>query len=432
MKKKNLLKSLALALSISLLAPLANKVTAEVNNPPVPNIIGRESLTMDLQSGEVIYSKNAEVKSSLASTTKLLTGLLFAENKTKSDRIPFTASAAAQDGGVTLGNFKKLNIGDTLTADDVMKALLIHSANDSAFMIADAVSGNVESFASLMNERVKILGLTNTHFVNPNGLESSNQKKQITDGNYTTAYDLAVIAKEAFKNDWVRETIAPKSGPITIDITGSPATIESRNKNLGKDGNIGGKTGTEELAGHCFVGFYERDGRQLVTVVLGSEYGSDGTNVFKDTSEIANYSYSAQKEVFKKANEEVGTVDLNYKSFGFFGSSKTITAPILLSEDVKYYKNDINDKTANISYKADDKSAWNVSGGKEISLTFTTAGHTEDVKGTLKVSKADLIKANLPIYLISLLSVVAITVLVLLIIKIFKMKNRRSRKRRRY
>ena len=92
-----------------------------------------------------------------------------------------------------------------------MKALLIYSANDTAYMIADSVSGNVESFVSLMNERVKKLGLTDTNFINPNGLESLNPNKQVTDANYTTAYDLAVIAKEAFKNDWVRETTSTKN-----------------------------------------------------------------------------------------------------------------------------------------------------------------------------------------------------------------------------
>ncbi|WP_423738893.1 D-alanyl-D-alanine carboxypeptidase family protein [Clostridium gasigenes] len=433
LKKTNILKSLALALSISLLAPLANKVTAETNNVPAPNVTGQSALTMDLGTGEVIYSKNADVKSSLASTTKLLTGLLFAESKAKTDKIPFTASAATQDGGVNLAKYKKINIGETLTADDVMEALLIYSANDTAYMIADSVSGNVESFVSLMNERVKELGLKDTNFINPNGLESLNPNKQVTDANYTTAYDLAVIAKEAFKNDWVRETLAPKTTPASINITGSPVPLETRNKNLGIDGNIGGKTGTEELAGHCFVGYYEQDGRQLVTVVLGSEYGADGMNVFHDTSAIAKYGYDAQKEIYKKSNEEVGTVDLEYKLFRFFGPSKKITAPIVLSQDVNYYKNDLNDKTADISYKAEDKNAWQVTGGTEVPLTFTTIGHTEEVKGTVKVSASDLLKSNLTFYLAILLIIVIITVLLLLISRIINMRKRkRNRKRNRY
>ncbi|MEG2290865.1 MAG: D-alanyl-D-alanine carboxypeptidase [Clostridium sp.] len=432
MKKGNLFKSLALALSISLLAPLANKVTADVNTAPVPDIIAQSALTMDLQTGEVIYSKNADVKSSLASTTKLLTALLFAENKTKSDSIKFTESAATQDGGVTLANFKQLNVGDTLTADDTMEALLIHSANDTAFMIAESVSGSVENFVALMNDRVKSLGLTNTHFINPNGLESLDPNKQVTDANYTTAYDLAIIAKEAFKNDWVRETLAPKTSDIFIDLTGSPAKLESRNKNLGIDGNIGGKTGTEDLAGHCFVGYYERSGRQLVTVVLGSVYGADGTNVFNDTSSIANYSYNSEKEIYKKTDEEVGTANLEYKLFRFFGPIKTITAPIVLSQDVTYYKNDLNDNTANISYKADNKNAWQVTGGKEVGLIFTTAGHTEEVKGSIKLSTSELLKSNLTFYLASLLIIVILLVLIILIIRIINMKKRRHRRRNRY
>lgn len=430
MKKRNLLKSLALALSISLLAPLANNVAAEVNT--VPTIIGKSALTMDLETGEVIYSKNADVKNSIASTTKLLTGLLFAENKSKTDTIPFTESAAAQDGGVTLGTYKKVNIGETLTAEDIMKALLIYSANDSAAMIADSVSGNMEAFVKLMNERVASLGLENTNFVNPNGLESLDPNTQVTDNNYSTAYDLAVIGAEAFKNDWVRETMSTAEANSVINITGSSVQLESRNKLLGKDGNVGGKTGTEVLAGHCFVGFYERDGRKLVTVVLNSDYGADGMNVFNDTAAIANYSYSAEKEIYKTSGEEVGTADLEYKLFGFFGPTKTITAPIVLAQDVTYYKNDLNDKTANISYTSDNKSAWSVAGGKEVSLTFTTAGHTEEVKGTLKVSTIDLIKSNLPFYLASILIIVIIAVLIIFIIKIIKMKKRRSRRRNRY
>lgn len=432
MKKINLFKALALALSISLLAPLANKVSADVNTTPAPDIIGQSALTMDLQTGEVIYSKNADVKSSMASTTKLLTALLFAENKTKSDTIPFTELAATQDGGVTLGNFKKMNIGDTLTADDAMEAVLIHSANDVAFMIAESVSGSADAFVALMNERVKTLGLENTHFVNPNGLESLDPNKKVTDANYTTTYELAIIAREAFKNDWVRETLAPKTSDVFIDLTGSPAKLETRNKNLGKDGNIGGKTGNEDLAGHCFVGYYDRNGRQLVTVVLGSIYGADATNVFNDTSAIANYSYNLEKEIYKKTNDEVGTVDLEYKLFRFFGPSKTITAPIVLSEDVTYYKNDLNDKTANISYTTDAKNAWQVTGGKEVALTFATAAHTEAVTGTINVSTSELLKSNLTFYLATLLVLVIIVVLSIFIIRILSMKKKRRRRRNRY
>ncbi|MBX7426841.1 D-alanyl-D-alanine carboxypeptidase [Clostridium chauvoei] len=427
MKRKSILKSLALALSISLLAPLASRVNAEGTTVSNPEIVGEAAIVMDMDTNEVIYSKNADVKHSLASTTKLLTALLFAENKTKGDSIPFTEAAAKQPDASLNVNFKKMRVGDTLTGEDAMEALLIFSANDAAYMIAESVAGSVDNFANLMNERVAKLGLKDSHFVNPNGLEDTP-----TSYNYATPYDLAIIAKESFKNYWVRETLKPYNPAAKINITGSTYILESRNKNLGKNGNIGGKTGTETQAGHCFVGFYERNGRNLVTVVLKSEYGADGTAVFKDTEKIADYGYSSEKQVYKKAGDEVGTVDLEYKVFRFFGPKKTITAPVKVSEDVMYYKNDFNDKNSKIEYLNEDKNAWKLTGGKEVALTYSSLGHNEEVKGTVDVSTGELLKANLGFYLAFILIVAIIAILVLIIIRIVNMRKRRSRRRRRY
>ena len=206
----------------------------------------------------------------------------------------------------------------------------------------------------------------------------------------------------AFQNEWVREIISPSNANTSVTINGAPIIIESRNKILGKNGNIGGKTGTEELAGHCFVGFYERDGRDVVTVVLKSEYGATGLNVFEDTEKIADYSYSAEKE---------------------------ITAPITLNEDVQYYKNDFNDAKASITYANDNKDAWSLSGNKEVMLTYSTPGYSMDVKGTINLSKMDLIKANLSLYILSIVIIVIIVVLLVLIIRLINTNKRRRRRR---
>lgn len=427
MKKKNLLKSLAVALSISLLAPFANKVSAQETNIQAPEIIGEAAVTMDINTGEIIYSKNADLKLSPASTTKLMTALLFAENKSKSDTLTFS-DTVVKVTETSLNNYKSINPGDKISAEDTMKAVMIFSANDTAYLMAESVGGTVDNFINMMNDKAAELGLKNTHFVNPSGLEIDPLNPSNTEINQTTAYDLAQIGIAAFKNDWVRETMAPKSGEISVSLSGTPIIIESRNKLLGKNGNIGGKTGTEEQAGHCFVGFYERDGRDLVTVVLKSEYGATGLNVFEDTEKLANYSYSAPKEIYKNSGDEIGTVDLTYKSFRFFGPEKQITAPIVVNEDVEYYKNDFNDKNATLSYNGDVKDAWKLSGNKEVKLTFSTPGHTEDVLGTVTLSSFELIKANLPIYLLSLLIIVIILVLILFIVRIINMKKRRRRR----
>ena len=298
MKAKNLFKTLALALSVSLLAPLANKVSAENVNIQAPEIIGESSITMDIETGEVIYSKNADVKLSPASTTKLMTALLFAENKNKTDILSFT-DTSLKVTETSLNNYVSLKAGDKISAEDTMKAVLVFSANDAAYLMAESVAGSVDNFVNMMNEKALELGLKDTHFENPSGLEIDPLNPSNTDINQTTAFDLAKIAIAAYKNDWVKEVVSPKNIKTTINLAGYPVDIESRNKILGKSNNIGGKTGTEELAGHCFVGFFEKDGRDLVTVVLKSEYGADGTNVFKDTEKVADYSYSAQRNLQK-------------------------------------------------------------------------------------------------------------------------------------
>lgn len=427
MKVKNFLKTLALTLSVSLLAPIANIVSAQETNT-APEIIGEAAITMDINTGEVIYSKNADVVLSPASTTKLMTALLFAENKSKTDMLTFS-DTVLKVKETALNNYKDLHAGDKISAEDTMKAVLIFSANDAAYLMAETVGGTVENFITMMNEKAKELGLNDTHFVNPSGLEIDPLNPSNTEINQTTAYDLAKIGIAAFNNDWVKDTISPKNINTTIDLTGSPMAIDSRNKILGKYDNIGGKTGTEELAGHCFVGFFERDGRDLVTVVLKSEYGATGLNVFEDTEKIANYSYNAEKEIYKNAGDEVGSIELTYKTFRFFGSEKQITAPIYVNENVEYYKNDFNDKNATISYNGDIKDAWKLSGNKEVTLTYSTPGYSQDVVGTIKVSSMELIKANLPLYLLSILILVIILVLILFIIRLINIRKRKSRRR---
>jgi len=429
LKVKNLFKTLALALSVSLLAPIANKVSA-VENIQTPEIIGEASITMDINTGEVIYSKNADVKLSPASTTKLMTALLFAESKNKTDILSFSETSLKVTE-TSLNNYVSLKVGDKISAEDIMKSVLIFSANDAAYLMAESVGGTVDNFVTMMNEKAAELGLKDTHFENPSGLEIDPLNPANTTINQTTAYDLAKIGIAAFQNDWIKDIISPKYIKTSIELSGYPIEIESRNKILGKYGNIGGKTGTEELAGHCFVGFFEKDGRDLVTVVLKSEYGATGLNVFEDTEKVANYSYLAEKDIYKNSGDEADSVDLTYKTFRFFGTEKTITAPIYLNEDVKYYKNDFNDKYATISYNGDVKDAWKLSGNKNITLTYSTPGYSQDISGTINLSAMDLIKANLPLYLLSLLIVVIILVLIFLIIRTIN-ASKRNRRRRYY
>lgn len=425
---KRFFKGMVLLLCLALIAPFTGNVKAFASELQAPQIIGASSITMDIDTGEVIYSKDADVKRSPASTTKLLTSLLFAENKSKGDLISYTENSASLKE-TTLSGYLANGVkpGDTMTADDVMKAVMIFSANDASVLMAESVAGSIEAFSTMMNDKAKELGATNSNFVSPNGLEDPTNPNN---NNSTTAHDLALIGIAAYKNDWIRETMALEKAPVYLN--GGRIDLETRNKNLNKDGNVGGKTGTETLAGHCFVGFYNRDGRNLVTVVLGSEYGADGTNVFKDTKAIADYSYEATKVPYKTTGEEIGTTDLNYKLFKFFGPTKTITAPITLNQDVEFYKNDYNEANANISFPNTDVDAWKIASNNNVDLTFSIGNFTETVQGTIALTMGQIFKANLPIYAAVILSVIIAIVLIVIIVSLIKKSSKRNRRNRYY
>lgn len=421
---KNFFKSLILILCLTLVIPFLNVTNAFAATEP--QIIGASAITMDMDTNEIIYSKNADVQRSPASTTKLLTSLLFAENKNKSDVIPYTnVSAAVTETSLTnfIGNAAKA--GDTLTADEVMDAVMVYSANDAAVMMAESVAGSVDAFSELMNQKAKELGALNSNFVSPNGLEGNSNNH-----NVTTAYDLAMIAKAAYQNDWVREASGLDKTSVMLD--GKKIYIETRNKILGVDGNVGGKTGNETKSGHCFVGFYNRNGRNLITVVLGSEYGADGMNVFNDTKAIANYSYDAEKTTYKSAGDEISTVDLSYKLFKFFGPTKTITVPVVLDQNIEYYQNDFNDKNATLEVPSNELNAWKVASNNNVDLVFTSGSYKETVKASINLKVGQLLKANIGIYVLALLITILVIVLILVVIKLIINSNRRRRNRSRY
>ena len=424
MKRMKLFKSLIVTVLIVLLLPTNIVANAQGNNGQIQNIIANYAIVMDLDTGEVIASKNAEKKVPVASTIKLFTSLIFAENTSKNEEIPFTEDAL-KTTQTSMNNFKKIKVGDKISSNDLMKAVLIYSANDCAYVMADSVAGNTKDFVKMMNEKVKSLGLKNTHIVNPCGLESDALNPDNKEVNKSTAYDMAVIAKEAYKNEWIREIISEKYKNTSVDLEGTPVIIETRNKILGQDGNIGGKTGNESEAGHCFVGYFNRDGRNLVTVALNSQYGLDGTNVFNDTKEIANTGYNAKEQAYKKLGDEIYSLDLEYKAFGFFGPKKTIKAPIIATKDIMYYKNDINDKNAKIEYSNTEKSAWKLA-NDDVQLTFSLPDHTEKVPAKVDITVFDLIKSNILLYAAALIVLIAIIAIIVFIINFIN--SRRSRR----
>lgn len=426
---KKLLKTLAVTLTISLVSTLATVVSAKASEP---TIVSEAAVVMDFETGEVIYEKKADEKMYLASTSKLMTALLFAESKTKTDTITYTEDAKAQppytiDSEQMKPYGKTMQVGDTLDADTVMKELLLFSGNDAAYMVADSVSGDSASFVDSMNKKAEELGLTSTHFENPNGLPQTQADGTSKDVNYSTAYELAIIAREAFKNEWVQETMQLKEADVILP-GDTRIKIENRNTELGSNGNIGGKTGVTDSAGTCFAGVYERDGRKLVGVVLKCDRNNNNKR-FEDLKSMMDYSYPLEKEVFKASGDEVGTMDLEYKLFGFFGPTKKVSTKINLAQDVKLYKNAIND-TAEIKLNNTEKqSAWKVASNKEVNLTVSVKAYSESVKGNVDITVGTLIKANILIYGAIILAFIVIIALIIFIIKLISDSSRKHKRR---
>lgn len=433
MTKKLTLKTLALSLSIMLLAPFANIAYAKETSPG-PEIVSEAAIVMDYETGEIIYEKNANDQMFLASTTKLMTALLFAENKSKNDKITYTQTALAQppytvNSEQMLPHGKSMKVGDTLDGDTVMKELLLFSGNDIAYMIADSVGGDSATFVSMMNAKAKELGLNNTHFENPNGLPINN-----ADVNYSTAYELARLTKKAYENEWIQETV--KLSEANVVLPGDTRIkVTNRNSELNKNGNIGGKTGVTDQAGTCFAGVYERNGRKLIGVVLKCDRNSD-TKRFEDLKSMMDYSETLDRETFKASGEEIQSAELEYKLFKFFGPVKKITVPVVLAEDAQLYKNAINDAEGTITLNSATTDAWKAASDNSVALTLSVKDFKTEVKGTVNITASQIIQENTGIYLAVVAVVIIVFILLGFIVKLMGSLSRqsgsRNRKRRKY
>lgn len=253
--------SLALVSIPVFAAPSANLAEIKANAilAETPTVNAASALIMDAKSGRILWSKDADTQRYPASTTKILTALLLLENCSLDDRV-----TAPFDIDKVTGSSLHLKPYEQMSVNDLLFGLMMRSANDGCEAVAKHISGSVEGFADLMNERAVALGATHSHFKNPHGLHDEDH--------YTTARDLAIIAREAMKNEKFREVAAQQKYTVTRSINQEDRYITNRNKLLDLDDTVTGiKTGWTVPAGKCFVGSIERNGVSLITVVLKSE-----------------------------------------------------------------------------------------------------------------------------------------------------------------
>jgi D-alanyl-D-alanine carboxypeptidase len=228
----------------------------------------------DKGEGSLIYSKKADMQHAQASTTKLMTAILLLESG-KIDSTTTISNYAARTPYAS----GRLAAGDVYKNRDLLYAMLLPSSNDAATAVAEGVGGSEAGFVSMMNAKAEEMGLKNTHFRNPHGLDA--------DGHYTTAYELAKLTAYAYTFPEIRECWATRYKTIKSVKRGRKWTCWSTNAIFSYISNfLGGKTGTESNAGCCFTGVYKYGGSTYVTVVLGSGYGFSR---WSDTKKLHGY-----------------------------------------------------------------------------------------------------------------------------------------------
>lgn len=256
--------------------------------PAGPSVEAGAALLMEANTGTILYAKNMDEKKYPASITKIMTALLAAENLDMNDQFAMSASAAF---GIEAGSSSIYgDVDEVFTVEQAMMGLMLESANECAIALGEEVSGSMKKFVELMNERARQLGCTNTHFNNPHGLPDETH--------YTTAHDMALIAKAAYLNPVARSVMTTSYYEIPPTNKQKETRYLSNHHKMmeGKDyayeGVLGGKTGYTIAAGNTLVTYAKRGSMTLIAVVLQSVGGA-----FGDTQVLLDYGFNSFKRI---------------------------------------------------------------------------------------------------------------------------------------
>lgn len=293
--------------------------TDQVDWPTGPSkgsLSSDSAIVMELSTGTILYKKNIHKQQYPASITKIMTAMLTAENCSMDETVTFSESAVygIESGSSTIYT----DVGEKLTVEQCMYAIMLESANEVCLGVAEQVSGTISKFVDKMNERVKELGLKDTHFNNPNGLPDPKH--------YTTAYDMAVIARSAMNNATFRKACSTRSYVM-------PKTNKHKEKRYWNNHHqmingykypkyeykycIGGKTGYTNAARNTLVTYAEKNGMELVCVIMRGNGPTQGEpNEYTDSTRLLNYGF----EKYKKYTIDEKTSDLNKELFNNYDS----------------------------------------------------------------------------------------------------------------
>ncbi len=310
-------------------APSSEYISLKDN---APEISSPAAILVDNYTNTIIYGKNIDQKMYPASTTKILTAILAIENTQPNDKATASYDAIMSlPSGYSIGDIK---VGESLTIQQLLEVLLVHSANDAANVLAEHIGGSIESFASMMNTKAAEIGCKNSHFVNPSGKHDDNH--------YTTARDMALIMQYCMKNSAFRylsslrscslpaTDFAPKRDFSTTVELLIPDTAQTPNKYYYPYA-IAGKTGFTTEAQNCLVSVAKKDNVEFTSVILGSGKNPDGSSArFNETKQIYDYGFDNFKiDNIGNAGDVIDSIEISN------ASPETKNLDLILKEDIK-------------------------------------------------------------------------------------------------
>jgi len=324
--------------------------TNEVENWPQGPVVAAESaILMEASTGAILYSKNIHKAQYPASTTKILTTLIASERCGLSEIVDFSKEAVF--GAPAGSNNIAMDVGEQLTMEECLNAILIRSANEVSYAVAEHISGTWDAFADLMNERAAELGCVDSHFANPNGLPDPDH--------YTSAYDLAMIGRAFFANEMLcKITMTPMlhiepSNRQPDDIWDANKMALLPGKEYAYEYLVGCKTGYTEAARSTLVSCAEKDGMRLICVVLNDE----NPNYYEDTIALFQYGFGNFDKINVSQTETKYNIDTSgmfYSDHDIFGSSVPIlslnkNACVILPKTA-----DFTDTVSEITYETEN------------------------------------------------------------------------------
>lgn len=344
------IKYLSLVLIISLLAicSLSSSNNVQVEAMYINNFetSAKAMCVMEKNSGRVVASKNMDMKMPMASTTKILTALTVIKNSNNLDEIIQVDDSAIGVEGSSI----YLRKGEEISVKDLLYGLMLRSGNDSAVALACHIGGSVEGFAALMNQTAKDIGVNNSNFVTPHGLDH--------DKHYTTAYDLAKITSNALNNPIFKEIVSTKNHIVEATNKSDKRYMTNKNRLLNSlEGCIGVKTGYTKRAGRCLVSATERGDETYVCVVLNCG------PMFEESARLLNDSNT----MFE--NKKI--IDKNREIYNEYIIDKKQGKLYLYAEEDFYYpitKNEENQLRLDYSVKIDNAKEGDVVGEIKVFL----------------------------------------------------------------